>query len=229
MRQGSRGPVPAPVGADRARPDGAQPQWGSGRVPRGPATPCRTRPSAPLRDRFGIVERIEFYAESELAEIVTRSARILKIAIDQDGANEIAKRSRGTPRIANRLLKRVRDFAEQCAGAVVTKEVADSALKRLEVDTRGFDKMDRILLTTIIEKFNGGPVGVETLAAAIHEDRGTVEDVYEPYLLQQGFIMRTPRGREATELAYQYFGGRTKYGRAAAVKQLSFSTNDSEE
>lgn len=159
---------------------------------------------SPLRNRFGIIERMDFYTEDELVEIVARSAKILGANVLADGARQIARRSRGTPRIANRLLKRARDFAEERADAVVTEQVASQALNLLEVDELGFDKMDRLLLTTIIDKFGGGPVGLETLAAAISEDKDTIEDVYEPFLLQQGFIQRTPRGREATVLAYEH-------------------------
>lgn len=162
--------------------------------------------TSPLRDRFGVISRLEFYNSEELGIIVTRSARILNIEIEADGAMEIARRSRGTPRIANRLLRRVRDFAQVRAGGVITKKVADDALKMLEVDQQGFDGMDRKILLTIIEKFGGGPVGVETLSAAISEEKDTIEDVYEPYLIQEGFIDRTPRGRTATRLAYRHFG-----------------------
>ena len=162
--------------------------------------------TSPLRDRFGVISRLEFYNSEELGIIVTRSARILNIEIEADGAMEIARRSRGTPRIANRLLRRVRDFAQVRAGGVITKKVADDALKMLEVDQQGFDGMDRKILLTIIEKFGGGPVGVETLSAAISEEKDTIEDVYEPYLIQEGFIARTPRGRTATRLAYRHFG-----------------------
>ena len=162
--------------------------------------------TSPLRDRFGIVARLEFYETKELAEIVTRAAKILRIAIEPAGAEEIARRARGTPRIANRLLRRVRDFAEIRASGTVTREVADAALKLLGVDERGFDYLDRKFLLTLLEKFSGGPVGIDTLAVAIGEERGTVEDVLEPYLVQQGFITRTPRGRVATALAYEHFG-----------------------
>lgn len=161
--------------------------------------------TSPLRDRFGVISRLEFYNPEELAVIVTRSARILNIEIEPEGAEEIARRSRGTPRIANRLLRRVRDFAQVRAGGIITKPVADAALKMLEVDKQGFDGMDRKILLTIIQKYGGGPVGVETLAAAISEDKDTIEDVYEPYLIQEGFIDRTPRGRTATRLAYTHF------------------------
>ena len=160
----------------------------------------------PLRDRFGIVARLEFYTPAELTTIVTRSARLLEVALDGEGALEIARRSRGTPRIANRLLRRVRDFAEVKATGLVTAQVADTALRMLDVDTVGLDVMDRKLLAAVIEKFGGGPVGVENLAAAIGEERDTIEDVLEPYLIQQGYLQRTPRGRLATPLAYRHFG-----------------------
>ena len=162
--------------------------------------------TSPLRDRFGIVQRLEFYAASDLEGIVRRSAGILNLPIEVDGAAEIARRSRGTPRIANRLLRRVRDFAEVQADGVVTGSVATGAMDMLEVDPHGFDAMDRRLLLTIIEKFDGGPVGIESLAAAVGEERGTIEDVLEPYLIQQGFMMRTARGRVATNNAYLHFG-----------------------
>ncbi len=162
--------------------------------------------SAPLRDRFGMILRLELYTTEELADIVKRSANILGIEIDHDGMMEIASRSRGTPRIANRLLKRVRDFAQVKANGVITKEVADMALKMLEVDQIGLDKIDKNMMLSIINSFGGGPVGLDTLAATIGEDPVTIEDVYEPYLLQQGFINRTPRGRMATKVAYDYFG-----------------------
>ena len=160
----------------------------------------------PLRDRFGIVARLEFYTPEELTRIVRRSAHLLKVAIDESGALEIARRSRGTPRIANRLLRRVRDFAEVKATGVVTKEVADTALRMLDVDAIGLDLMDRKLLQAVIEKFGGGPVGVENLSAAIGEERDTIEDVLEPFLIQQGYLQRTQRGRIATALAYRHFG-----------------------
>src|SRR6184192_2925468 len=160
----------------------------------------------PLRDRFGIVARLEFYTAEELTRIVHRSARLLSVAIDAAGALEIARRSRGTPRIANRLLRRVRDFAEVKATGLVTKEVADVALRMLDVDAIGLDLMDRKLLEAVIEKFGGGPVGVENLAAAIGEERDTIEDVIEPFLIQQGYLQRTQRGRIATVLAYRHFG-----------------------
>ncbi len=162
--------------------------------------------TSPLRDRFGIVERLEFYDPDELAAIVTRSAGILNIGVDDAGALGIARRSRGTPRIANRLLRRVRDFAEVKGGGFITGTVADDAMGMLKVDDRGFDTLDRRLLELIIHQFDGGPVGVESLAAALSEERGTVEDVLEPVLIQQGFIARTARGRIATARAYEHFG-----------------------
>ena len=162
--------------------------------------------TAPLRDRFGVIHRLEFYDVDELQSIVMRSAKVLDVDIDKAGAKEIARRSRGTPRLANRLLKRVRDFAQVKYDGSITKEVADYALDILEVDKFGLDKGDRSILETLIEKFNGGPVGLDTLAAALGEDAGTLEDVYEPYLIKNGFINRTPRGRVATELAYKHLG-----------------------
>ncbi len=162
--------------------------------------------TSPLRDRFGIVQRLEFYSVEDLTTIVERSARLVGVQADREGAREIARRARGTPRIANRLLRRVRDYAEVKADGQVTKEVADYALNMLKVDNNGFDHMDRRLLLALIEKFSGGPVGVDSLAAAISEERDTIEDVLEPYLIQQGFILRTPRGRMATQIAYQHFG-----------------------
>ena len=160
----------------------------------------------PLRDRFGIVLRLEFYSSDELTKIVTRSARVMNVEISPDGATEIAIRSRGTPRIANRLLRRVRDFSEVKAEGNISQIVADSALTMLDIDSIGLDVMDRKLLLSVIEKFDGGPVGVDNLAAAISEERDTIEDVLEPYLIQQGFLKRTPRGRMATSIAYQHFG-----------------------
>jgi|TARA_B110000259_G_scaffold82882_1_gene96849 Holliday junction DNA helicase RuvB len=160
----------------------------------------------PLRDRFGIVSRLEFYNNQELTRIVERSAGLLSVDIDQDGAKEIAKRSRGTPRIANRLLRRVRDYAEVKAKGSVNKKIADEALKMLDIDLIGFDLMDRNLLKAIIEKFSGGPVGLDNLSAAIGEEKETIEDVIEPYLIQQGYLMRTPRGRIATHKSYVHFG-----------------------
>lgn len=162
--------------------------------------------TSPLRDRFGIVQRLEFYTADELATIVNRSAGILGVKMDQEGAMEIARRSRGTPRIANRLLRRVRDFAEVKANGEVDQKISQQALDMLDVDQRGFDMMDRKLLLTIMEKFDGGPVGLDSLAAAIGEERDTIEDVLEPYLIQQGFMMRTPRGRVVTNSAYRHFG-----------------------
>lgn len=162
--------------------------------------------TAPLRDRFGVVQKLEFYTPEELRVIVLRSAQVLEVEIEDAGAVEIAKRSRGTPRLANRLLKRVRDFAQVKYQGVITKEVADFALDILDVDRLGLDHNDRSILLTIIQKFSGGPVGLDTLAAALGEDSGTLEDVYEPYLLMNGFINRTPRGRVATEHAYHHLG-----------------------
>lgn len=162
--------------------------------------------TSPLRDRFGIVQRLEFYSVEDLTAIVIRSARLMSVKCDKVGAGEIAVRSRGTPRIANRLLRRVRDFAEVKADGCITREVADQALNMLNVDANGFDHMDRRLLMAMIEKFDGGPVGVDSLAAAVGEERDTIEDVYEPFLIQQGFVMRTPRGRVATRHAYLHFG-----------------------
>ena len=161
--------------------------------------------TSPLRDRFGIVHRLEFYSTADLTKIVVRSASILKLKLQSDGADRIAERSRGTPRIANRLLRRVRDYAEVKAAGVISGEVALAALNMLEVDPLGFDMLDRKLLLTVIEKFDGGPVGVDSLAAAMSEERGTIEDVIEPFLIQQGFLMRTARGRMATRAAYAHF------------------------
>ncbi|GAB4291571.1 MAG: Holliday junction branch migration DNA helicase RuvB [Myxococcota bacterium] len=162
--------------------------------------------TSPLRNRFGHVARLDFYEVEELKRIVLRSANILEISIDVEGAQEIARRARGTPRIANRLLRRIRDFAQVAGKSAIDREIAKSALDRLEVDYRGLDPMDRTILTTIIEKFSGGPVGIETIAASVGEEKDTLEDVYEPYLLQQGFIKRTPRGRVATIHAYEHLG-----------------------
>ncbi|HTN43119.1 MAG TPA: Holliday junction branch migration DNA helicase RuvB [Nitrospiria bacterium] len=162
--------------------------------------------TSPLRERFGVINRLDFYQLSELEEIVNRSARILGIEADAAGSKEVARRARGTPRIANRLLKRVRDFAQVKADGRITLDVAREALGRMEIDEQGFDFMDRKLLLTIIEKFSGGPVGVETLAAAVSEEKDTIEDVYEPFLIQGGYVDRTPRGRQATPLAYLHFG-----------------------
>lgn len=162
--------------------------------------------TSPLRDRFGIVQRLEFYSVESLTQIVSRSAKLLQVKTQVEGAHEIALRSRGTPRIANRLLRRVRDYAEVKANGLITHEIAHLALEMLSVDRHGFDIMDRKLLLAVMERFDGGPVGVESIAAAIGEERGTIEDVLEPYLIQQGFLMRTARGRIATPLAYQHFG-----------------------
>ena len=162
--------------------------------------------TAPLRDRFGVVQRLEFYAPNELQTIIIRSAKVLKVEIEDKGAEELAKRSRGTPRLANRLLRRVRDFAQVKYDGVITKEVAEFALDILDVDKLGLDQNDRNILTVMIEKFSGGPVGLDTLAAALGEDAGTLEDVYEPYLLMNGLINRTPRGRVATDNAYRHLG-----------------------
>ncbi|MBB6522897.1 Holliday junction branch migration DNA helicase RuvB [Pseudoteredinibacter isoporae] len=161
--------------------------------------------TSPLRDRFGIVQRLEFYSVEDLSSIVARSARLMGIEMDSEGAHEVARRSRGTPRIANRLLRRVRDYAEVRGDGRVSKDMADKALNMLNVDHHGFDHMDRRLLLTMIEKFTGGPVGVDNLAAAISEERDTIEDVLEPYLIQQGYMVRTPRGRMVTDLAYKHF------------------------
>lgn len=162
--------------------------------------------TAPLRDRFGVVNRLEFYNVTELMQIILRSAAVLGVSIDDEGALEIAKRSRGTPRLANRLLKRVRDFAQVEGDGAIDYDVAKTALDRLEVDSMGLDNTDRNILETMIHKFGGGPVGLDTLAAAIGEDSGTLEEVYEPYLIKNGFINRTPRGRIVTEHCYRHFG-----------------------
>jgi Holliday junction DNA helicase RuvB len=162
--------------------------------------------TSPLRDRFGVIDRLNFYSPEELRSIARRSAALLQVTITADAAEEIARRSRGTPRIVNRLLRRVRDFAQVQGDGTITPELVASAMKRLEVDERGFDEMDRRLLLLIIDKFSGGPVGLETLAAALNEEKDSIEDVYEPYLIQEGFLDRTPRGRQATHLAYEYFG-----------------------
>lgn len=166
--------------------------------------------TSPLRDRFGIVQRLEFYSVEDLAHIIKRSAAILAMEIEAEGAVEIARRSRGTPRIANRLLRRVRDYAQVKGDGHITVEIADAALSMLKVDANGIDHMDRRLLKAVLEKFDGGPVGVDSLAAAIGEERGTIEDVLEPFLIQQGFLMRTPRGRVATRRAFEYFGFRPR-------------------
>ena len=168
--------------------------------------------TAPLRDRFGIVQRLEFYSPEELTRIVRRSARILGIDCDADGAGEVARRSRGTPRIANRLLRRVRDYAQVRAGGGIDSAIARAAMDMLKVDPEGFDELDRRMLGTIIDAFDGGPVGVESLAAALSEERGTLEDVIEPYLIQQGFLVRTARGRMATPKAYRHLGFKAKAG-----------------
>src|SRR5579885_1362805 len=162
--------------------------------------------TSPLRDRFGIVQRLEFYQTRDLTQIVLRSANILNVAFDLSGAEEVARRSRGTPRIANRLLRRVRDYAQVKANGQVTESIVRSALDFLKVDSQGFDVMDQKLLLALMEKFSGGPVGLESLAAFINEEKGTIEDVIEPFLIQQGFMLRTPRGRMATKHAYQHFG-----------------------
>jgi Holliday junction DNA helicase RuvB len=162
--------------------------------------------TSPLRDRFGVIDRLNFYSPDELRTIVHRSADLLRTKIDAAASSEIARRSRGTPRIVNRLLRRVRDFAQVAGDGEITKAIVERSMDRLEVDARGFDHMDRKLLLTIIDKFEGGPVGLETLAAALSEEKDTLEDVYEPFLIQEGFLDRTPRGRQATRLAYEYFG-----------------------
>jgi Holliday junction DNA helicase RuvB len=181
--------------------------------------------TSPLRDRFGIINRLEIYTQDELATIVKRSASILGIEIDETGAQEIAKRSRGTPRIANRLLKRIRDFAQVKSDGQITQEVARYGLNALEIDDLGLDNTDRIVLKTIINKFDGGPVGLDTLAASTGEEANTIEDVYEPYLLQLGFVQKTPRGRRATRLAYQHLG--IQYTDRDETEQISF-INDNE-
>jgi Holliday junction DNA helicase RuvB len=162
--------------------------------------------TSPLRDRFGVVHRLDFYSESELETIITRSASILNIEITPTGANEIARRSRGTPRIGNRLLRRVRDYAQVKGNGIIDRAIAQSSLEMMEVDHRGLDNMDHKILLTLIEKFGGGPVGIESLAASVSEQKDTIEDVLEPYLLQSGFLQRTPRGRIATKMAYEHFG-----------------------
>jgi len=184
--------------------------------------------TTPLRDRFGIVQRLEFYSNADLATIVSRSAGILGLPLDPEGAYEVARRARGTPRIANRLLRRVRDFAEVRAKGHITKPIADLALNLLDIDERGFDHQDRRLLLTMIEKFDGGPVGVDSLAAAISEERHTIEDVLEPYLIQQGYIMRTPRGRVVTRHAYLHFGLNipTRMGEMPVVDEFLDAVDD---
>jgi Holliday junction DNA helicase RuvB len=174
--------------------------------------------TSPLRDRFGHIYRLDFYSPQALTRILNRSASILSVAGEPDGIAEIARRSRGTPRIANRLLRRVRDYAEVKAAGRITATVTEEALRMLEVDCVGLDKMDTMLLRTLIDKFAGGPVGVETLAAAIGEEKDTIEDVYEPFLIQAGFLQRTPRGRTATPLAYEHFGRRPETQRTGGVK-----------
>jgi Holliday junction DNA helicase RuvB len=174
--------------------------------------------TSPLRDRFGQIFRLDFYSTEALAQILKRSASILGVAAEDDGTAEIARRSRGTPRIANRLLRRVRDYAQVKAGGKITKPVTQEALQMLEVDPIGLDKMDTMLLLTLIDKFSGGPVGIETLAAAIGEEKDTIEDVYEPFLIQAGFLKRTPRGRVATELAYEHFGRSTVSPKGSSSK-----------
>ncbi|OUN18477.1 Holliday junction branch migration DNA helicase RuvB [Pseudoflavonifractor sp. An85] len=176
--------------------------------------------SAPLRDRFGVTLRLELYTPEELSEIVTRSAGILNVPIEPDGAMEIARRSRGTPRIANRMLRRVRDFAQVTAGGVITQSVADRALQALEIDALGLDQIDRRMLMSIIENYRGGPVGLDTLAATINEESVTLEDVYEPYLMQLGFLTRTPRGRCVTDKAYHHLG--LPVPKSVEMEQLSF-------
>jgi Holliday junction DNA helicase RuvB len=179
--------------------------------------------TSPLRDRFGLIFRLDFYPPEALAQIIKRSAAILGVAAEDPGISEIAQRSRGTPRIANRLLRRVRDFAQVKAGGAINKIVTSEALQLLEIDPKGLDKMDSMMLLTMIDKFSGGPVGIETLAAAIGEEKDTIEDVYEPFLIQAGFLQRTPRGRVATPLAYQHFG-RTK---GAVEKDLALKKQPS--
>ncbi|MDP2681521.1 MAG: Holliday junction branch migration DNA helicase RuvB [Deltaproteobacteria bacterium] len=176
--------------------------------------------TSPLRDRFGIISRLDFYSPDELKIIIKRSAGILNMETDDGGAEEIARRSRGTPRIANRLLKRVRDFAQIKADGIITRVVADEALKCLEIDNRGFDKMDRQILLAIIDKFGGGPVGIESLSASLHEEKDALEDVYEPFLIQEGFIQRTSRGRVATKLAYEHIGRVYKEGQNSQQEKL---------
>ncbi|MEK6599087.1 MAG: Holliday junction branch migration DNA helicase RuvB [Deltaproteobacteria bacterium] len=176
--------------------------------------------TSPLRDRFGIISRLDFYSADELKIIIKRSAGILNMETDDGGAEEIARRSRGTPRIANRLLKRVRDFAQIRADGVITRVAADEALRCLEIDNRGFDKMDRQILLAIIDKFGGGPVGIESLSASLHEEKDALEDVYEPFLIQEGFIQRTSRGRIATKLAYEHLGRMYKEGQNNQQEKL---------
>ena len=169
--------------------------------------------TSPLRDRFGVVDRLNFYDTDDLTRIVLRSAQILDVRIEEEGAYEIARRSRGTPRIANRLLRRIRDFAEVEGDGVINRRLSDRALLQLDVDPLGFDQMDQKLIRTIIEKYDGGPVGISTLAAAIGEEKETIEEVYEPFLIQQGYLIRTPRGRVATRFSYDHFGFSLPHGR----------------
>ena len=176
--------------------------------------------SSPFRDRFGVVVRLDFYTDEELTRIVVRAASILKITIESEAAREIARRSRGTPRVANRLLRRTRDFAQVKGEETLTLDISRYTLERLEIDDRGFDKMDRKVLLTVIDKFAGGPVGIDTIAAAIGEERETIEDIYEPYLLQEGFMKRTPRGRMATEAAYKHLGRKQEDKGASSQKTL---------
>jgi Holliday junction DNA helicase RuvB len=174
----------------------------------------------PLRERFGVILRVDYYRPEDLQKIVTRSAALLEIPIQEDGAFEIARRSRGTPRVANRILRRVRDYAQVEADGVITQEVAMQALDMLEVDDQGLDKMDRHIMLTIIEKFSGGPIGLDTLSAAVSEEKDTLEDVYEPFLIQKGYIKRTPRGRVATKRAYKHFGIPVEIEKDQAQKRL---------
>jgi Holliday junction DNA helicase RuvB len=174
----------------------------------------------PLRERFGVILRVDFYQPEDLEIIVQRSASLLEIPIQKDGAFEIAKRSRGTPRVANRILRRVRDFAQVEAEGVITRDVAMHALNMLDVDEEGLDKMDRLIMLTIMEKFNGGPIGLDTLSTAVCEEKDTLEDVYEPFLIQKGFIKRTPRGRKATKQAYDHFGLEMKEDLESDQKKL---------
>jgi Holliday junction DNA helicase RuvB len=174
----------------------------------------------PLRDRFGVIQRVEFYTDEELKKIVTRSAAILDIPVQEEGAMEIARRSRGTPRVANRILRRVRDFAQIEGDGVITKKIAMHALNMLDVDELGLDKMDRNIMLTIINNYDGGPIGLDTLAAAVCEEKDTIEDVYEPFLIQKGFIKRTPRGRVATRPAYSHFKLEYKGDKEEAQKRL---------
>ncbi len=173
--------------------------------------------TSPLRDRFGVISHLDFYPPSDLQTIVSRSAQLLNIDIEPKGALEIAERSRGTPRIANRILRRVRDYAEVRADGIITKETAENALKMLEIDKKGFDKMDRKILSVIIDKYDGGPVGVDAMAAAVNEEKDTLEEVYEPYLIKEGFIKRTSRGRVATQIAYEHLGRKLSPGKQESL------------